>query len=130
MDKQNSIAQGRHSGRRCQCLSIPRFRSVFLCIRTGNQHLRRNANLMHNTIFYIILIVLSFGFILERILDYLNSKTWTDKLPLELQDVYDAEEYKKSQLYKKENDRFGHITANFSFIVIIAVLLFSGFAWV
>ncbi len=85
---------------------------------------------MHTTIFYIILFVLSFGFILERILDYLNSKTWTDKLPAELQDVYDAEEYKKSQLYKKENDRFGLITANFSFLVIIAVLLFSGFAWI
>jgi STE24 endopeptidase len=85
---------------------------------------------MHTTIFYVILVVLSLGFILERILDYLNSKTWTDKLPAELEDVYDPEEYKKSQLYKKENDRFGLITANFSFILIVAVLLFDGFAWV
>jgi STE24 endopeptidase len=85
---------------------------------------------MHTTIFYVILVVLSLGFILERILDYLNSKTWTDKLPTELEDVYDPEEYKKSQLYKKENDRFGLITANFSFILIVAVLLFDGFAWV
>ena len=44
---------------------------------------------MHTIVFYIILSVLAFGFILERILDYLNSKTWTDELPLELRDVYD-----------------------------------------
>jgi len=85
---------------------------------------------MHTTVFYVILAILSFGFILERILDYLNSKTWTEKLPAELADVYDADEYKKSQLYKKENERFGLITANFSFILIFVVLLFNGFAWV
>ena len=85
---------------------------------------------MHTIVFYIILSVLAFGFILERILDYLNSKTWTDELPLELRDVYDADEYKKSQAYKKANDKFGLLTANFSFIVIVTVLLFSGFAWV
>jgi STE24 endopeptidase len=85
---------------------------------------------MHTELFYFILIVLSFGFILERFLDYLNSKTWTDRLPMELQDVYDPDEYKKSQLYKKENDRFSLLTANFSFLVVLSVLLFDGFAWV
>jgi STE24 endopeptidase len=85
---------------------------------------------MHTNIFYILIVILTLGFILERILDYLNSKNWTDKLPHELEDVYDIEEYKKSQHYKKENDRFGLITSSFNFILIIAIILFGGFGWI
>lgn len=85
---------------------------------------------MHTTFFYLILLILSFGFILERILDYLNSKNWTDTLPQELEDVYNVEEYKKSQHYKKDNDRFGLLTSCFSFILILVVLFLNGFSWI
>jgi STE24 endopeptidase len=85
---------------------------------------------MHTTVFFVILLILIAGFLLERILDFLNSKTWTDRLPSELEDVYDAEEYKKSQRYKKDNDRFGLLTASFSFLVILLMLLLGGFAWI
>ncbi|MBN2275165.1 MAG: M48 family metallopeptidase [Bacteroidales bacterium] len=82
---------------------------------------------MHNTLFYIILGIIIVDFLLERWLDYLNGKKLSTELPEELRDVYDAEQYKKSQEYKKANDRFSLITSTFSFLLIIGMLLFNGF---
>ena len=56
---------------------------------------------MAQTIFYIIIGILLFEFILERILDYLNSTYWSNELPAELNGIYDAEKYRKSQEYEK-----------------------------
>ena len=50
---------------------------------------------MATTILIIILVILIFNYILERILDYLNSTLWTNELPSELFDIYDAEKYNK-----------------------------------
>ncbi len=83
----------------------------------------------YNAPFVLITSIIVFNFILERILDLLNSKNWTDKLPEELSDVYDAEEYKKSQQYKKVNDRFSYLTNTFSFVLIIVVLTFHVFGY-
>ncbi|MCF8368778.1 MAG: M48 family metallopeptidase [Bacteroidales bacterium] len=84
---------------------------------------------MAETIFYIIIGILLFEYFLERILDYLNSKNWSNKVPEELQDIYDEEKYKKSQDYEKEKTRFSLITSSVSLVVMLAMLLFNGFAW-
>jgi STE24 endopeptidase len=52
------------------------------------------------------------------------------KLPGELEDVYDAKEYAKQQAYQRENHRFGMVTGTFSFMVILAMFVLYGFAWV
>ena len=54
---------------------------------------------MSRTIFFIIVGIIVFNYIVERILDYLNSIKWTNKLPEELKGIYDAEKYRKSQEY-------------------------------
>jgi STE24 endopeptidase len=82
-----------------------------------------------SNILIIIYIILVFDFILERSLSYLNSSKTKQVLPKELEDVYDSETYQKSQDYKRENERFGMITASFSFILIILMLVFQGFAF-
>jgi STE24 endopeptidase len=82
---------------------------------------------VHNALFYIILGIVVIDFIIERWLDYLNSRKLSTELPPELNDVYDAAQYKKSQEYKRVNDRFSLITSSFSFLLIIGMLLFSGF---
>jgi STE24 endopeptidase len=82
---------------------------------------------MHNAWFYIILVILVADFAIERWLDFLNGKKRTAELPEELRDVYDADQYKKSQNYKKVNDRFSLITHTFSFLLIIGMLIFGGF---
>ena len=80
--------------------------------------------------FYLITSIIIFNFILERVLDYLNSKFWSPDLPKELNDVYDPHQYKKSQLYKKANDKFTLFTNSFSFIVVISMLVLGGFGYI
>jgi len=82
------------------------------------------------TLYYIIIGILIFQFILETILDYLNAKKYNDAIPEELQDVFDAEAYKKSQEYKKTNYRFGLLTSTFSLLLTLGFLLFGGFNFV
>jgi len=79
------------------------------------------------TIFYIIIGILVFDFILGKFLDYLNAKHYNDDLPTELQDVYDVEEYKKSQAYKLTNHKFGNISSLFSILLTLGFLFFDGF---
>ena len=82
---------------------------------------------MHNALFYIILGIIIVDFVIERWLDYLNGKKLSTELPEELKDVYDAGQYKKSQEYKRVNDRFSLITGSFSFLLILGMLIFGGF---
>lgn len=82
------------------------------------------------TIFYIIIGILIFDFLLERVLGFLNYTWYSKPVPKELEDVYDDEEYLKSQEYKKTNFKFGLVSSTFSFIGILAFLFLDGFAWV
>lgn len=81
-------------------------------------------------IFYTILVIIIFEFVLERFLDYLNSTKWTNVLPKELVEIYDNEKYALSQNYEKEKHNFSLLTSSFSFVLIILMLLFDGFAFV
>ncbi|MGY8914936.1 MAG: M48 family peptidase, partial [Flavobacteriales bacterium] len=81
-------------------------------------------------LFYIIVGILSAQFILETVLDYLNSKRYKDPVPSELNDVFDASEYEKSQRYKITNYKFGLVTSTFSFLLTIGFLIFGGFEWI
>jgi STE24 endopeptidase len=64
------------------------------------------------------------------VLDYLNASHYGDPVPDELNDVFDTEEYEKSQAYKKTNYRFGLLTSTFSLLLTLGFLIFGGFEWV
>ena len=85
---------------------------------------------MAHTIFIVILIVIIFNYLLERFLDYLNSTYWSNTIPPELEGIYDTEKYKKSQDYEKTKQRFSLITESLSFIALLAMLIFGGFAFI
>jgi STE24 endopeptidase len=84
---------------------------------------------MAQTIFYIIIAIILFDYILERILDYLNSTYWSNEIPPELEGIYDADKYKKSQDYEKVTTRFSIFSSTLSLIVILIILFTGGFAW-
>jgi STE24 endopeptidase len=84
---------------------------------------------MEKMIFITILIIVILDFILERILDYLNSTYWSEDLPAELEGIYDGERYRKSQKYLKTNHRFSQVTESFNFVLVMGMLLLSGFAF-
>jgi STE24 endopeptidase len=83
---------------------------------------------MHNTIFYLIILIPVTGFIIERYLDHLNSGMWSDKLPDQLKGICDEEEYRKTQRYQRENDRLSLWSSALNLAVIIAVIAAGGFA--
>ena len=82
------------------------------------------------TLFYIIIAILILSFIIDKILDTLNSSHYNDLIPVELKDVYDHKEYQKSQAYKKVNARFGSITSLVSLVATLAFFFLDGFAFV
>jgi len=82
------------------------------------------------TLFYIIIAIIVINFIIDKVLDAINAKHYNDPIPKVLNDVYDAEEYKKSQAYKTVNYKFGLITSLFSFVLTLGFLLLDGFEYV
>lgn len=84
---------------------------------------------MYETIFYIILGLFIWEFILSKTLDYLNTLNWSTELPEELKEIYDEEKYKKSMEYEKVKNTFWTISWIFSFILMLAVLVFWGFGF-
>ena len=84
---------------------------------------------MVQTIFYIIIAIILFDYVLERVLDYLNSTYWSNEIPPELKGIYDAEKYKKSQDYEKVTTRFSIFSSTLSLVVLLVLLFTGGFAW-
>ncbi|MCB0374401.1 MAG: M48 family metallopeptidase [Sinomicrobium sp.] len=78
-------------------------------------------------VFYSIIALLLVDFAVDTLLDYLNARHFNDPVPEELHDVYDATEYKKSQVYKKVNYRFSLVTSVFFLIVTLAFFFLDGF---
>lgn len=83
-----------------------------------------------STLFYSIIFILIISFIIDKFLDALNAKRYSDPIPQELHDVYDQKDYLKSQRYKKANDRFSSIASSISLIVTLLFFYLDGFAFV
>lgn len=84
---------------------------------------------MEQTLFYIIIGIIVFDFLFDRLIDYLNIRRWSNILPAELQGIYDEQKYRTSQDYQKENMRFKLILSFLSFALILIFLFSDGFAW-
>ncbi|MCR1024851.1 M48 family metallopeptidase [Cellulophaga baltica] len=82
-----------------------------------------------DVLFYLIIAIVSLQFILETSLDFLNAKRYKDPIPEELHDVFDTEEYQKSQDYKETNYKFGLVTSSFSLVLTLSFLIFGGFKY-
>ena len=82
------------------------------------------------TLFYIIIAIIIIDFLIDKYIDFLNAKHFNDKIPAELNDVYNEKEYYKSQAYKKENYKFSLITSSFTILLTLAFFWFEGFSWV
>jgi STE24 endopeptidase len=84
---------------------------------------------MHNFIFFLIIFIPVTGFILERYLEYLNAGMRTEKLPEKLRGICDEEEYRKTQLYEKDNLKLSFWSSSFNLAIIIVMIIAGGFAF-
>ena len=83
---------------------------------------------MHNIIFFLIILIPLAGYATERYLEYLNSKMWSATLPDKLKGICDEEEYRKTQLYQKDNNQLSFWSSTFNTSLIILMICCSGFA--
>ena len=81
------------------------------------------------TIFFIIVVFLCLDFVLERVLESLNSKHMSPVLPDSLKGIYDEKEYSRFQSYKRENGRLDSWSSGGGFVVMIVFLVAGGFGW-
>ena len=81
-------------------------------------------------VFIILVTIIIADFILESWLEWLNLNNLSERLPLELEDVYDAGKYTQSQKYERVNIRFGLISASFNLALILGMFFLDGFALV
>ncbi|PCJ26546.1 MAG: peptidase M48 [Flavobacteriales bacterium] len=82
------------------------------------------------TIFYIIITIIVLNFMLEQWLSWLNDKNSSETLPDELKGIYDEDKYAKQRAYDKVKGKFSIISSSFSFVLILLMLFFNGFAFV
>lgn len=85
---------------------------------------------MAQTLLWIILGILIFDFVFEQVLDLLNQSRFSEKIPKELQGIYNPEKYRQSQRYLKVNHKFGLLTSSLSFVLMFAMIYYGGFAYV
>lgn len=78
-------------------------------------------------LFAIILAIVIFDYLLEQLLDLLNARYWSDKLPDELKGIYDSEKYKKSQDYAKAKRKISALLSTLSTMLIISLFYWKGF---
>ncbi len=82
---------------------------------------------MYNTVFYIIITIIIFSFLLNEVLNFLNSKSRNKNIPNLLKGIFDKEKYLKSQEYGKDNDRLSFLNSVFMLILTLAMLFYGGF---
>ena len=82
-----------------------------------------------SVLFNILIGIIILNFFKEEIISFLNAKHFNDRVPQELEDVYDDIEYKRSQKYKKTNYIYSIYTNSFSIVLTLAFFFFEGFSF-
>jgi STE24 endopeptidase len=85
---------------------------------------------MMNPYLVFILAVLMIQYFLDLVVDILEIRSLAPVLPRDFRDVYDEEEYARSQEYKRVTTRFGQVRAGLSLSVTIIFILIGGFNFV
>lgn len=82
------------------------------------------------TILLIIIAIVVVSYLFDQLLDYLNLKAQRTDIPSEIESFYNKEKYLKSLDYQRTQARFSFLTAAFSFLLSLSMLLFGGFGWI
>ena len=82
------------------------------------------------TILYVIIAIVLADYLLERGLNFLNCRSIATQLPHEVKGIYSEEKYQQSQEYKRANCRFELVTASLKLVLLLALLMGGGFAFI
>ncbi|QZT37670.1 M48 family metallopeptidase [Halosquirtibacter xylanolyticus] len=78
---------------------------------------------MHTDTLLVILITIITGqFLFNTLLTYLNNRNRGASLPDSLKDIYEIQEYEKSQAYGKANAKLSMISSSLSFLITFTII--------
>ncbi|WP_074408608.1 M48 family metallopeptidase [Aquimarina megaterium] len=83
-----------------------------------------------SSLFYLLIAIIIIVFLIDSLLDILNSRHYNNQIPEELTDVYPEEEYQKSIAYKEANFKFKLVSSTISLSIMLAFFFLDGFALV
>ncbi|WP_224997963.1 M48 family metallopeptidase [Cesiribacter sp. SM1] len=86
-------------------------------------------SLSPNALKLLLVGLVSFGYLLELLLDWLNYTYLKKPYLPQLSGILTEEKYHQSVAYQQERKRFGFITATYSFLLMLVMLLSGGFGW-
>lgn len=78
---------------------------------------------------YLILGIISFGFISEKTISFLNIKRPVPPIPKTLEQYVSLQKLKESKSYQWANFEFGLLTSTVVFIITFAFIFFGFFGW-
>lgn len=79
---------------------------------------------------YLLVGVLVFGFLIRKTLKYLNIKNPVPKIPDTLSEYLSQEKLEESKAYQRDNFRFGLVTGTFSFLLTLFFISQGWFGWI
>ena len=86
-------------------------------------------SLSHEFWFWLIIILLSFNYIFNNILEYLNDNNWNTKIPNTLKNFYKKKDYELAKKYKVEKSKLSFILNSFNFFLTFILIYFNGFGY-
>lgn len=82
-----------------------------------------------STILISMISIITFTFVLEQVMQYLNGKSWSGIVPEKLADLYNKEEYTKAQNYDFDKKKLSRLGSIIGFFITMIILLTGGFGW-
>ena len=73
----------------------------------------------------LLLVIISFQFIIDLVSGLLNYSSFDKPLPNNVENIFSENEYSKSQKYKKVNFKFDLVSSVYSFSILFTVLYFG-----
>jgi STE24 endopeptidase len=81
-----------------------------------------------NILLLLIISIVIIGYLFDVWLGYLNTTTWSTVLPATLRGIYDEGKYLEQQKFEQTRYWFNLVSGAFSFLLIMGMLVFNGFA--
>jgi len=78
-----------------------------------------------NIILFLIIFILSFDYLLNFILSFLNYKSLSNPVPKELSNIYKESDYQKSQDYNKSIYWFSLVSSSVTFFILLLVFKYE-----
>lgn len=85
--------------------------------------------MMEKLLFACIVLFIIVEFLWSQLLDYLNNRSWSSKIPDQMMGFYDEEKYIQAKNYDQEKYRLQLLSSVWSFFITIVFLLCGGFAF-